>query len=234
MTYFDETGLHTINILQLGVMWHYVNSRRKVYSALVHLGISPYLLQTDRLYYVSSTEAIWASQNNSKPMIWSPVSLWIHIVVMVNFMSLLGVFEFLLPKWWDNGKIETGYVSSESITWQQQWRTRSCKSWRDLRWNLFCLLQHIKNPHNPLLKLLWAHLGGGGGAFRKYLLYPDTETTRCKALYLIGQGEGEEGSQGTRQGADEVESMIWAFLPFLLENKTVGSVPAEMSGAHVN
>lgn len=83
MAYFDETGLHRINILQLGVMGHYVNSCSKVYSALVHLGIGPYLPQTERLYYVLSTEGvspIWASQNKSKSMIWFPICFRIHAV----------------------------------------------------------------------------------------------------------------------------------------------------------
>lgn len=55
-----------------------------------------------------------------------------------------------------------------------------------------------------------------GGAFEKYLLYPDSETNWSKALYLIGQAKEKEGSQGTRQREDEVESMIWVPFPVLL------------------
>lgn len=73
-----------------------------------------------------------------------------------------------------------------------------------------------------------------GGAFQKYLLYPDSETNRSKALYLIGQAKEEEGSQGTRRRADEVESMIWAPFPVFLGIRTAGLVPAEMSRAHIN
>lgn len=36
-----------------------------------------------------------------------------------------------------------------------------------------------------------------GGAFQKYLPYPDTETNRSKALYLIGQS-GKRGEPGDK------------------------------------
>lgn len=67
-----------------------------------------------------------------------------------------------------------------------------------LRWYLFCLLQRKKrNPHNPLLKLLQARLEGGG-AFQKYLLYPDSETTRSMAPHLIGLGRVGRGEPGDK------------------------------------
>ncbi len=104
----------------------------------------------------------------------------------------------------------TGLCVQRFIIRQHQWRTRSCKSCGDLSWNLFCLAAIQRDPHNPLLKLLRAHLEGG--CTSKYLLYPDTETTRSKALHLIGQGKGEEGSQGTRRGWGRIHDL--SIFPF--------------------
>lgn len=45
--------------------------------------------------------------------------------------------------------------------------------------------------NNPILRVdQWSEVFQ-----KKYLLCPDTETTWAKALYLIGRGKGEEGSQ---------------------------------------
>lgn len=51
---------------------------------------------------------------------------------------------------------------SSVVQWngQHNGKQKNCKSCEDLRLNLFCLLQHRKNPHNPLLKVLQAHQEG--------------------------------------------------------------------------
>lgn len=60
MTYFDETGLNAINLFffffsPASEECDTVSTAVGKYTVLlVHLGIGPYLLQTDRICYVSS------------------------------------------------------------------------------------------------------------------------------------------------------------------------------------
>lgn len=75
--------------------------------------------------------------------------------------------------------------------------TLQMRSLGDVGWNSFSLLQHIKKPHYPQLELLRVHVGGG---FRNICsIQTEGPPIPGSVFTVIGQGKGEEGSQGTRR-----------------------------------
>lgn len=206
MTYFDETRLHTINILQLEVMWHSVNSRRKVCCALVHLGMCPYLLQPDRLHYcierwrssrclVKTTQNLW---NGPQSVFGS----WLHMVSVANLTSLWGVFRFsrlynyllgmYVPEMLHNPCFLSSWVHHLATTIENE------KLWKWRRFEIKFILSAAtwKTPNNPQLKLCRVHLGG---SVSKISALPRHQDHPMQGSVFNWTGRGRRGEPGDVQ-----------------------------------
>lgn len=89
-----------------------------------------------------------------------------------------------------------------------------------------------RKPHNPLLKVFRAHLGGSASKITALPRHRD-QPYQGSVFNWTERGRGREPGDKVRGGWGRIYDLS-SFPFFCWKNKTLGSVPAEMRGAHIN
>lgn len=133
---------------------------------------------SDDTVSTTTSSTAWASQNTIG-------GFWVtlhHNILLFKCLLMYQKLESTANENLDN--LDSCWVSSLLPR-----RERCSQSWDEI----YCSCSNTRSPI-----ILFSGWICRLKSFKKYLLCPDIETTWAKALYLIGPGRGEEGSQGMK------------------------------------